>query len=147
MRASPTPDSESELDRRFLRTLSIEPPNFVKLWDDSGTFYKPHDCTIWRPVPPPNFYILGDVMERAHHEQPRSTIAIAVRDPSPGIEPPLLAPPERWEKLWDTRGSGARYGDISIWQPVPPKVSFASMPLVVDAGGAALDPMKCNAMR
>jgi hypothetical protein len=115
---------DEELDRRFLQTVNIEPPNFAKLWDTSGSSYK-QACTIWRPLAPAGFFIVSDVIERQLHEQPRARTAVAVRDPMPGIEPPLLAPPAGFQKLCDTGGSGAQCGEMSLWTPIAPEVMLA----------------------
>ena len=108
-------------ERRFLQTYAIVQPNFIKRWDDNGTCFKPHDCAIWTPIAPPGFYIVGDVMESAQNTNPKSS-CIGVKDPCPDRSPPLLAPPVGWIKVWDTIGSDSRYGELSIWQLIPPNV-------------------------
>jgi hypothetical protein len=109
-------------ERLYLQTAAIVQPNFVKKWDDNGTCFKPHDCAIWTPIAPAGFYIVGDVMETAQNTNP-TVMCIGVKDPNPDRSPPLLAAPVSYIKVWDTVGSDSRYGELSIWQPVPPQVS------------------------
>ncbi len=104
------------------------PSRFDKIWDDSSTGSRGGNLTLLRPVPPFGFYILGDFAERGHNPAvlPEShpcyrllakdrAICVVVREIESSNGPPLLAPPVAYKELWNDKGSGGKFGDVSIW--------------------------------
>lgn len=76
------------------------------------------DMTIYRPVAPEGWYILGDYCQPSYDNPSIPGIIVRVdNDGSRGY--PLLAPPKDWELVWADHGSRATR-DTSIWKPVPP---------------------------
>lgn len=97
---------------------------YEKIWDDGGTGAKPYDGTFFRPVPPPNFHILGDLVERGKLGSPFSKALVVSEGPANVTAPPLLPlllPPVDFQLLWENSSirQRSRQGVISIWQPVP----------------------------
>jgi len=33
---------------------------------------------------------------------------------------PLLLPPVEYQRMWDDRNTGAKFGDVTLWRAVPP---------------------------
>jgi hypothetical protein len=98
----PAPDATLEL-------LSTD--QYTWIWDDtgSGAFT---DGSVWRPVVPPGYASLGDVIV-VGHDAPTSATWL-VRD-----DPGVLARPLAYEQVWnDTLSLGLH--DVALWNPVPP---------------------------
>ncbi|MCA9634476.1 MAG: alkaline phosphatase family protein [Myxococcales bacterium] len=90
---------------------AIEVVDFEWRYDDvgSGAF---DDVSIWRPLPPPGYFSLGDVVVAGY--EPPVEPARAVRD-LPGVS----APPLGFERIWDDQGSGGA-NDVALWSPIAP---------------------------
>merc|ERR1712159_76863 len=82
----------------------------VECFNDKGTGAK-QDCSAWKPICPEDQIYVG-IKFTGHRMRPLSFSCY--KD-----DLKLFAKPVSYTKLWDDRGSGARY-DRSIWRPVPP---------------------------
>ncbi len=80
-------------------------------YDDKGSGALA-DVSIWRPLPPPGYVALGDVVVGGH--SPPVSSALVVRD-----EPGTTARPLGYERIWDDRGSFGDH-DVAIWSPIAP---------------------------
>ncbi|MCA9662926.1 MAG: alkaline phosphatase family protein, partial [Myxococcales bacterium] len=98
----PTPDVRLEL---------LEVTDYEWRYDDagSGAF---EDASIWRPLAPPGYVIVGDVAVVGH--DPPGFPALVVKD-APGA----LAPPLGFERIWDDEGSLGK-NDVALWSPIAP---------------------------
>eukprot|EP01137_Pigoraptor_chileana_P000664 Opistho-2@37176 len=96
---------------------------YEKIWDDSGTGAVPVDVTIFRPVPPDGFYILGDYAQRGRLDAPTLHRVLCVRQEATKSHSPipLLLPPVDYVKVWEDIGSKPKFGPCSIWKPIPPE--------------------------
>lgn len=89
-------------------------------WNDRGSGAD-DDVGFYHPIPPEGFFALGSI-GLPNHDQPNGKFASLCVKASPatsGKKAPL-APPVRWEYVWDDSGSGAD-DDGSCWRPVPPE--------------------------
>lgn len=88
-------------------------------------------------------FCLGDHAEPHHESQPHGT-GLVVRQAVEG-ETDLLAKPVDFVKTWDSRKTGARYGDVSFWRPVPP-AGYVALGDVTNANNdqkPSKDSMRC----
>lgn len=88
-----------------------EVADFTWVYDDSGTGAH-DDVSIWRPVVPDGFALLGDVVHASH--DPPSWSTLVVRD-----DPAVVAQPLGYESVWDDGGSGGSH-DVTLYHPIPP---------------------------
>ena len=95
----------------------IEPADVLEVmeyewrYDDKGSGAL-DDVSIWRPLAPPGYVVLGDVAVAGHG--PPSFAARVVRD-----VPGTTVRPLGYERIWDDEGSfGAN--DVALWSPIPP---------------------------
>ena len=100
------------------------PSSWTKMWDNRSTG-TPHNVSIFRPIPPRGFFIVGDYAEPDTNDPlPRSPLnVVAVREDPISYDPslpPLLAAPLDYAQIWTDSGTGGDFGDVSIWLPVAP---------------------------
>lgn len=115
-------------------TLSLPPPvegieavavsDHVWLYDDTGSGAVA-PVSIWRPIAPSGYGLLGDVAI-AGHGMPTAP-ALAVVD-----DPLALQPPTGFELIWQDTLSGGD-NDVSLWNPIPP-LGYVCMGAVAVAG-------------
>lgn len=108
---------------------------FDPVYDDGGTGAD-HDLSVWRPVPPPGFFSLGDIAMSAHGLQPRLAFVVSG-------EGDVLAPPTDYARVWSSNGAGGdREG--SFWRPVAP-AGYACLGAVASPGSTkpSTDLIRC----
>ncbi|XP_024384462.1 uncharacterized protein [Physcomitrium patens] len=88
----------------------ITTPQFERLWWDKGSEFR-HAASIWRPVLPPGYAIVGDCLMQGL-EPPG--VGVALRDDNTG----RLAKPLRYLQRMHTTGRGLE--DVVVWFPVAP---------------------------
>ena len=126
--------AEFPVNARALEVLYVD--DFELAWHDGGSGAD-RDGAFYRPVAPPGFSVIG------HYGQgdygPPNGLAAVVKELIPGS----LAPPVRYEPIWNDSGSGADL-DGAFWRPVPPD-GYTCLGVVVTAGYAApaLDAVRC----
>jgi hypothetical protein len=91
---------------------------YAFLYDTTGENGSGDDHSVWRPVAPPGYIILGDVVVRG---RARPTFATPVfvddTDSSSGSSP--LAPPAAFERIWTNTDFGKYTYPVTYWQPIP----------------------------
>ncbi len=92
-------------------TQLLEVTEYEWRYDDAGSGAK-DDVSIWRPLAPPGYVVLGDVAVAGHQAPPFA--ARVVRD-GPGV----TARPLGYERIWDDEGSLGAH-DVALWSPIPP---------------------------
>lgn len=98
--------------------------DFVWLYDDTGTGAL-DPVSIWRPIAPAGYGLLGDVAV-AGYDMPTAP-ALAVLD-----DPIALQPPVGFELIWQDTLSGG-VNDVSVWNPIAP-LGYVCMGAVAVAG-------------
>lgn len=98
--------------------------HWTKMWDNRETGM-PTNVSIYRPLPPPGFYIIGDYVESFQKFEPlpkQPENVWAVREDPSRLVPlrPLLVPPTDWKLVWTDKGTGSDFGDVSVWVPIAP---------------------------
>ncbi|MEM7153834.1 MAG: alkaline phosphatase family protein [Myxococcota bacterium] len=96
----------------------------VWLYDDTGTLAF-SDVSLWRPIVPEGYALLGDIAVGGHDAP--TTPALSIVD-----DPLLVQPPRGFELIWQDTLSGG-VNDVSIWNPIPP-LGFVCMGAVAVAG-------------
>jgi hypothetical protein len=105
---------------------------YTRLWCSRGAEAGPdgtfRPVSLWRPVAPAGYAILGDVAQTGY-DPPRSPVATYRAD-----DPAALAAPVGYQLVWRDAGSGAAER-VTLWQPVPPP-GFAAIGCVAVPGAA-----------
>ncbi|KJE91659.1 hypothetical protein CAOG_02767 [Capsaspora owczarzaki ATCC 30864] len=111
-----------------MRKLILTPaPDFKQVWSDAGTGASPHDLQLFEPVCAPGTFSLGVVGVR----NGKSVFTLnASEDASEGDAVPLLAPAIQFVELWNDKGTGAKFGSLNVWRPIPPP-DYVALGLVV----------------
>lgn len=127
----------SDYDPGFLyklsrhRLLVLSTKSSRKIWDDRNTPSKPYkigygliiilcffcfcfifNCFLkrfWRPIPPKNFYSLGDIAERSHLENSSLESLVVCEVGRQDDEDKILVPPVSFEVAWRFTGSNVHY--------------------------------------
>jgi hypothetical protein len=89
----------------------IEVSDYTWVYDDSGTGAAT-DVSIWRPVVPDGWAMLGDVAHASHDAPTSSTLSVF-------DDPALVQPPTGYESVWTDSGSGGTH-DLTLYHPIPP---------------------------
>jgi hypothetical protein len=96
----------------------------VWIYDDTGSGAAA-PVSIWRPIAPAGYGLLGDVAIAGHDEPTAPALAV--------IDDPLaLRPPVGFELIWQDTLSGGDH-DVSLWNPIPP-LGYVCMGAVAVAG-------------
>ncbi len=98
--------------------------DYVWLYDDTGTGAAA-PVSIWRPIAPAGYGLLGDVAI-AGHTMPTASAVVLLDDPI------ALRPPLGFELIWQDTLSGG-INDVSVWNPIPP-LGYVCMGAVAVAG-------------
>lgn len=106
--------------------LAVEVSDPVWIYDDTGSGALA-PVSIWRPIAPAGYGLLGDVAV-AGHAAPAAP-ALAVVD-----DPVALRPPRGFELVWQDTLSGGVH-DVSLWNPIPP-LGYVCLGAVAVAGYA-----------
>lgn len=92
-----------------LEVLEVDEYVWVYSDEGSGAF---SDVSIWRPVAPEGYVVIGDVAVGGY--EPPGFSTLVVRDDAEVVRAPVA-----FERIWDDEGSlGAN--DVTIWNPIPP---------------------------
>lgn len=94
--------------------------NFEKVWDDGGTGAKGGDLSVWRVVPPQGWHSLGCYAEPRKLSKPQRAHTLIVKEIDESVAIRLLTRPLGYDKVWDDRGTGAKFGDLAFWRPIAP---------------------------
>ena len=114
--AQPGGGASSSLSLEFAKCIG-----YKQVYNDKGTGAR-LDGSVWRPVPPPGFFILGYA---AKNDYIAPENLPAVRDPAPGGK--ALALPLSYQRVWTNKGAfvlnrtGGR--ELAIFKPVAPEVT------------------------
>ena len=101
------------------------------IWNDRGSGAK-SDVSIYRPLPPSGYYLLGDVATSSYSTLTHG--AVVVRD----LTGDALAKPTGFQEVWRDRGSGADR-DVKIMRIVPPHGYVCLGDVAVNNYGATPD--------
>jgi Vacuolar protein sorting-associated protein 62 len=154
--------TENLVHRVGARRLSATPVrDYKKLWDNRGNASSAHGepLSVFRPLPPDGYRIVGDCIERTHMDTPFSCASIAVAEIEDDVElplresasrPTLLKPPIDYELVCTLGGDAAMSSSsslgvassncVSIWRPVPPD-GFAALGCVASASAGIPPPL------
>jgi hypothetical protein len=72
------------------------------------------DLTIFRPICPPGYRILGDLFQETKQQIAPFRSCIIVKDDPFNVQPPI-----DFELIWSDKDSGAEQ-NLTIWRPIPP---------------------------
>lgn len=114
-------------------------------WSDGGSG-SDDNAAYYQPVPPQGFFALGSMGVNNYDNPDGKFASMCVKaSASPLLKKPPLARPQRFEFIWNDRGSGAdRNG--SCWRPVPPDGYVALGDVFVEGYDAPTgDPVMCVA--
>ena len=110
--------------------------NYVQICNDHGS-HASHDVQLYRPVPPPGFFIIGDYAQRIHNykyddkTQPEGS-AVVVKPIDEDPKNPLVMRPFTYELTWNSFESNCE--KFSIWRPVPPSENYVAVGYVAAKG-------------
>jgi hypothetical protein len=139
-------DSGSMIFKRVLSGLTVSAvTEFTKIWDDRRTGAKPYNIGFFAPVVPSGYHALGHYAERTHLGARGCVLVVKdIGADRPGATP-LLSSPVDYQLVWIDKGTGGKYGDVSIWQPVP-LGGYVALGYVATPGHymkPSLDAIKC----
>jgi hypothetical protein len=110
-------DSEEESTDSELGPPLLKPPlDFRQIWNDRNTGASFGDCSIWEPIPPPDYVCLGHIITPSYTKPDVNDIRCVHRNCCIGAGA-IYESDKRC--LWTDRGSGAKFGDVSIWSLAP----------------------------
>jgi hypothetical protein len=83
------------------------PRDYTELWNDKGTGAN-QDGSVWRPIPPNGYVVLGDVFQHGYSKPDTNRIWCVRQD---------LIKPARFgsQSTWDDKNTGAKT-DLSVWE-------------------------------
>ncbi|WP_158559279.1 Vps62-related protein [Deminuibacter soli] len=88
------------------------------------------DVTIYRPVAPAGYYIVGDYAQGNFTAPVNNSLIVSVVNQDPAY--PVIAAPASWQQVWNDADSGGDY-DGAIWRAVAP-TGYASLGCVGTLG-------------
>ncbi|HKH45233.1 MAG TPA: Vps62-related protein [Thermoanaerobaculia bacterium] len=97
--------------------------------NDKGS-HASKDVTFYRPVPPADYFIIGDYAQGNKKNAVGSAVVVKPVDEDPND--PLLQKPLKYELVWNSIGSKPDQ-PFSIWHPVPPD-KYVSVGYVATTG-------------
>lgn len=138
--AGPSPAAPQSLDAQALVALAMQVPcvKFESVWRGRRDDGPNRSLTIWRPVGPPGYYAVGDVLRIGMDEPDSPVLVYRESEPSPAAldreesglkrsaggaaSGPPLAPPIGYTLIWrDAGGKGPKAcGPVTIWVPEAP---------------------------
>ncbi|MCX4245528.1 alkaline phosphatase family protein [Paraliomyxa miuraensis] len=128
-------DSPFQLPPPVDEIEAMEVSDHVWIYDDTGSgAFDP--VSIWRPIAPAGYGLLGDVAI-AGHGMPPAPALVVIDDPI------ALQPPVAFELIWQDTLSGGDH-DVSLWNPIPP-LGYVCMGAVAVAGYTPpqVDQLRC----
>ena len=130
----------SERVRRASHSRSIMSPktmDFKRIWTDNGTLSDSKVVSIWRPIAPAGYSILGDCFVIG--TEPPKYVHVLRTDGAKSRKDSKFnaALPAKFQLLWHD-GNPKIDHRLSIWRPVPPD-GFVSMGNVAHIGMSAPD--------
>jgi len=97
---------------------AVAPPtDYVEVWNDHGTRATFGNMTVWRPVPPPGYGVLGVIVSTQHGFKPSRGSARCIHLSL--LVPALGVFEEDGNCMWMDRCSGGKSGDFSMWSVAP----------------------------
>eukprot|EP01097_Dermamoeba_algensis_P011492 TRINITY_DN8917_c0_g1_i1.p1 TRINITY_DN8917_c0_g1~~TRINITY_DN8917_c0_g1_i1.p1 ORF type:complete len:220 (-),score=45.54 TRINITY_DN8917_c0_g1_i1:17-634(-) len=121
-----------------LKIVQVE--EYEKIWDDRNTksMFRRDDVSFFHPIPPSGFSILGSIAEPSQREKPSPnfrTFAVQSIGSDDLCRMGLrhLCPPSDLEMIWGDMGSGGKFGNASLWWPVP-KNGYVALGVVAAKG-------------
>ena len=97
-----------------------------RIYTDSGTGAK-QDLSVWKPVLPDGYYMIGHFGQQDH--------AAGLKGPIPivkPLDPTTFAPPSTFEQKWNDRRSGGNQ-DVAFWRVIAPP-GYVALGDVVSVG-------------
>eukprot|EP01087_Luapelamoeba_hula_P001886 TRINITY_DN11687_c0_g1_i1.p1 TRINITY_DN11687_c0_g1~~TRINITY_DN11687_c0_g1_i1.p1 ORF type:complete len:238 (-),score=24.52 TRINITY_DN11687_c0_g1_i1:231-944(-) len=119
--------------------------NFEKLWDNNNMKKRmKSQISFYRVEPPDGYFRLGDFIEQSHSPYPGASMLV-IKESNPEGGFPLLVKPIRYAKIWDDRGTGAKFGDLSVFRPVAPAgyVALGDVCMRSQSQEPSIDYMRC----
>jgi Vacuolar protein sorting-associated protein 62 len=113
------------------------PRGFHRCWDDRKSRAKPCSMSMWRPLPPAGYHVVGFKAERGHKLEPNTTLLV-MREYGGDVSPQMLARPLDFQPTWNEIGSRAQFGPITFLQAVAPAGYVALGDLAVESHGESL---------
>lgn len=104
---------------------------FILTWQDRGS-NGVRDVSIYDPKPASGQYVLGGYAQ-GNYNSPNGCAATVSEGPRGAGAPPALAPPARWARVWEDRGTGAVM-DGTIWAAVPPSDEYVCLGHIAESG-------------
>jgi hypothetical protein len=96
--------------------LKVSSVDFRRIWLDKDVKSPSREgIGIWRPVPPPGYYALGDGIARGFDPPHQATV---IQDADIDSNHPLLKMPREFELVWADE-SAPRVKCLAVWKPVP----------------------------
>ena len=114
----------------------IEVAEYEWRYDDEGSGAL-DDVSIWRPVIPPGYALLGDVAHASYDAPAFAALAVAGDDDA-------LRPPLGYEQIWNDEGGGGLH-EVGLWNPIPPPgyVCLGTVAQQVRAAPPPLELIRC----
>lgn len=125
---------EAQAQRKAAKSRSTNCPktiDFRRVWTDAGALSKSKGVSVWRPVAPPGYVIMGDCFMQGL-DPPSSVHVVKGTMESDSLQQPIVLPPLSYSILWH---DGNPKVDLraSFWKPDPPK-GYVAMGVVVGIG-------------
>lgn len=125
---------QAQFQRKASKSRSTNCPksiDFRRVWTDAGALSKNQGVSVWRPVPPPGYVIMGDCFMQGL-DPPSSVHVVKGIMESDSSQQPIVLPPLSLSILWH---DGNPKVDLraSFWKPDPPK-GYVAMGVVVGIG-------------
>ena len=92
------------------RLLVLSIKSARKIWDDKETGCKPFDIGFYRPLPPENFYSLGDIAERSHLENSQTEALVVCEVGKQPDELSILSKPIGFKRVFSIKNKDAKSG-------------------------------------
>lgn len=100
--------------------ISPQTMDFKRIWTDNGSLSASRGVSIWRPIPPPGYVILGDAFQNGF-EPPKFVHVLRMEESSLiAKETKRCVRPLKLQMIWHDGNPKHEHG-LSIWKPVPPE--------------------------
>ena len=99
----------------------ISPPtmDFKRIWTDNGALSASRGVSIWRPIPPPGYAILGDAFQNGL-DPPKFAHVLRMEGSIVDSDRKRCVRPLKLQMIWHDGNPKHEHG-LSIWKPVPPE--------------------------
>ena len=101
----------SPLVKPLINGAISHPTHYIQIWNDKGTGGR-QDASFWRPIPPPGYVCLGDLVNLGYSPPTHLTSSYAC------VRYDLVETATSGNLIWNDRKSGGRE-DTSMWAVQP----------------------------